>query len=68
MYLAMVDARTKEIISDASPCNMCRRMIINAGIERVIIRNTEDTYTVQEVKDYVAEDDTLPEEMLNTYK
>ena len=47
---------------------MCRRMIINAGIERVIIRNTEDTYTVQEVKDYVAEDDTLPEEMLNTYK
>ena len=68
MYLAMVDARTKEIISDASPCTMCRRMIINAGIERVIIRNTEDTYTVQEVKDYVAEDDTLPEEMLNTYK
>ncbi|MBE6995061.1 MAG: dCMP deaminase family protein [Ruminococcaceae bacterium] len=69
LYLAMADALTGELTPDASPCNMCRRMIINAGIERVIIRNTRDEYTIHNVADYVTQDDTLPEsELKDTYK
>ena len=64
LYLAMCNSKTGELVSDASPCNMCRRMIINAGIERVIIRNTPFEYTIHNVQDYIDQDDTLPEEQL----
>ena len=39
---------------------MCRRLIINAGIERVVIRNTEKDYSVIRVEDWITEDDSLP--------
>ena len=64
LYLAMCNSKTGALVPDASPCNMCRRMIINAGIERVIIRNTPDEYTIHDVKDYIEQDDTLPEDQL----
>ena len=37
--------------------------IINAGLERVIIRNTPTEYTVVQVPDWVYEDDSLPENL-----
>lgn len=64
LYLAMCNSKTGELVPDASPCNMCRRMIINAGIERVVIRNSKDEYTIHNVQDYIEQDDTLPEEQL----
>ena len=67
LYLAGRDARTGELVPDASPCNMCRRMIINAGIDKVVVRNTRDEYSIYDVQDWVAEDDVLPDELLNTY-
>ena len=39
---------------------MCRRMVINAGISRVVARDTESDYTVVDVEDWVREDDTIP--------
>jgi dCMP deaminase len=47
------------LLKDATPCPMCRRLIINAGIVRVICRNTPEKYTVVSVKDWVEKDDTL---------
>ena len=41
------------------PCVICTRMIINSGIETVIIRNTEDEYTVTPVSDWIENDDSL---------
>ncbi len=67
LYLAMKDVATGQLVADASPCNMCRRLIINAGIETVVVRNTPDTYTVYPVSQWVEEDDVLPEDQLNTY-
>ena len=67
LYLAMTDARTGALVPDASPCNMCRRLIINAGIERVVVRNTAEDYQTYLVADWVDEDDVLPEEQLSTY-
>jgi len=32
---------------------MCRRLIINAGIVRVIARKAKDCYTVTEVEDWI---------------
>ncbi len=58
MYLVRRDAKTKETIA-AEPCPMCRRMIINAGLSRVIARVSDTQYVVYNVRDWVYDDDTL---------
>ena len=60
LYLAGKDASTGEILSDATSCSMCRRLIINAGLEKVVIRTSSTDYTVVQVRDWVYEDDSLP--------
>ena len=60
LYLAGRDAKTGELLADATSCSMCRRLIINAGIERVVIRKTKTEYTVVHVVDWIREDDSLP--------
>ena len=62
LYLVGRDARTGELLGDATSCSMCRRLIINAGIDRVIIRNSKTAYSVVHVEDWVREDDTIPEQ------
>ena len=59
MYLVGRDSKTGELITDATPCAMCRRFIINSGIKRVISRSGEDSYTVTNVRDWVFDDDSL---------
>jgi len=60
MYLAGRDSATGQLLEHATSCTMCRRMIINAGIERVVIRNTPRDYSVVHVEDWIREDDSLP--------
>lgn len=59
IYLACHDAKTDELYGDVEPCSMCKRMIINAGIETVIVRNTKDKYTVINVQDWIDKDESL---------
>ena len=60
LYLVGIDARSGEIVPDASACAMCKRMIINAGISTVIIRRTPDEYvTVDVQEEWVGQDDSL---------
>lgn len=60
LYLAGKNTATGELLHDTSSCSMCRRMIINAGLEKVIARTGPGTYTVTNVQDWVWNDDTLP--------
>ena len=62
LYLAGKDALTGEILSDATSCAMCRRMIINAGLEKVVIRTGPARYALVEVAEWIREDDSLPAE------
>ena len=59
LYLVGKDAKTGELFENATPCAMCRRLIINAGIELVVIRQTKNTYKIVSVKDWVLDDETL---------
>ncbi len=64
LYLVGKDARTGEILSDATSCSMCRRQVINAGLARVVIRKTPTEFEVVDVTDWVATDDIpLPEQV-----
>ena len=63
LYLAGKDAVTGQVLPDATSCAMCRRQIINAGLERVVIRRTAEEYDVVMVRDWIEEDDSLPENL-----
>ena len=63
LYLVGRDMSTGKIMSDANSCTMCKRLIINAGIEKVIIRRDTDTYDTVNVHDWVENDDTLGSSM-----
>ena len=58
LYLVGRDAQTGELLADATSCSMCRRMVINAGLERVVIRRSRTEFDVVDVSGWVAEDDT----------
>ncbi|MBR6729091.1 MAG: dCMP deaminase family protein [Clostridia bacterium] len=64
LYLACRDAKTGALMSGTSSCAMCKRLIINAGIKEVIVRDTENEYRIVNVGRWIAEDDTLPEELV----
>ena len=61
LYLVGRDAQTGEILTDATACSMCRRLIINAGIERVVIRKTATDYDAILVQSWIDEDDSILE-------
>ena len=61
LYMVCVAPETGALIPGSTSCSMCRRLIINAGIRRVVIRDTERDYRVVEVAQWVAEDDSLPQ-------
>lgn len=51
LYLVGLDAKTKARLLDAEPCRICRRVIVNAGIEQVVIGVSKDKtnrYLVEE--------------------
>ncbi len=61
LYMACMDPKTKELIPGSTSCSMCRRLVINAGIARLVIRDTPTEYRVVDVqKEWVDIDDSLP--------
>ena len=56
-----VHAETGELLHDATSCAMCRRLVINAGLSKVVIRNTETEYSVVDVQDWVDLEDDVPD-------
>jgi len=63
LYLVGKDMESGEYVLDASSCSMCKRLILNAGIERVIIRDTADRYRAIEVSKWIEDDDSLSDEL-----
>ena len=59
IYMTGIDSKTGQLLPDVCSCMMCKRLIINAGIETVVIRNPPEDYTVIRVQDWVDNDDSL---------
>lgn len=59
LYLVGRDESTGDLVPDANPCAMCKRMIINAGIKTVIIRNSKTDFTNISVYDWIENDESL---------
>ena len=50
---------TGEYVHNSNSCSMCKRMIINAGIKQVIVRDDEEHYRVIEVQSWIDNDESL---------
>ena len=59
LYMSCLDAKTGELVSGTSSCAMCKRQVINAGIEYVVIRDTLEDYRIVKVTDWIENDDSL---------
>ncbi|MCL2285219.1 MAG: deaminase [Firmicutes bacterium] len=59
MYLTGIDLTTNSYVENATSCAMCKRLIINAGISKIFIRDDKDNYRVVDVQDWIDNDDSL---------
>jgi dCMP deaminase len=59
LYLVGKEQKTGEYVEQASSCSLCKRFIINAGIDKVIIRDTKSNYRIVEVSEWIDNDDSL---------
>jgi len=59
LYLSGIDAKNGELLEDTIPCSMCRRLIINAGIEKTVCRVSSENYIVIHTRDWVFNDDSI---------
>ncbi|MBR3988706.1 MAG: cytidine deaminase [Clostridia bacterium] len=59
LYLVGKEQGTGEYVENASACAMCKRAIINAGITRVVIRNSKTKFTAVYVEEWIENDDSL---------
>ncbi len=59
LYLVGFEMPGYEYVANSNSCAMCKRLIINAGIERVVIRDTRENYRVVAVQDWVENDESL---------
>lgn len=59
LYLVGLDYCDNSYVLNANPCSLCKKMIINAGISKVIIRDSKDKYREIDVSKYIEDDESL---------
>ena len=60
LYLVGIEKSSGEYVRDASSCAMCKRLVINAGIRTVFVRNSANEYTAIDVDaEWISLDDSL---------
>ena len=59
LYLCGREVSTGEYIKNSSCCSLCKRLIINSGIERVVIRDDENNYRSILVIDWIMDDESI---------
>ena len=59
LYLVGKNYGENTYVENARPCSLCKKMIINAGIKEVIVRDTKHKYTIIKVEDFINNDESL---------
>jgi dCMP deaminase len=59
LYQSCTDPKDGTLVAGTCSCMMCKRMIINAGITKVVYRDTKDEFRIVDVNDWIEEDDSL---------
>lgn len=59
LYLCCTDPESGEVVGGVDSCMMCKRMILNAGIKKVYIRENDEEYREIDTFDWILDDDSL---------
>jgi len=59
LYLVGFEMPDMTYIQNANSCSMCKRMVINAGIDTVVIRDSKEDYRTIDVNDWIENDESL---------
>lgn len=59
LYLTGVEVADGSYVSNSCCCSMCKRMVINAGIREVVIRDDKENYRIIPVSDWIEDDESL---------
>jgi len=59
LYMCCTDPKDSSVVGNICCCMMCKRQVINAGIEKVIVREEDGGHTVYMVDDWIENDDSL---------
>ncbi len=59
LYLTGVEVADGSYVSNSCCCSMCKRMVINAGIKEVVIRDDKDNFRIIPVSAWIDDDESL---------
>ena len=59
LYMVGKDAKTGEYVENSMSCSMCKRVVINSGIEKLVIRDSKDNYREILVSELIKNDESL---------
>ncbi len=59
LYMACITVSDGRLYPGTSSCMMCKRLVINAGIEQVVVRDDREHFRVIRVSDWIDDDDSL---------
>lgn len=59
LFLVGIEQDTANYVEKADSCSMCKKLIINAGIKTVYIRQTKCMYDIVSVNKWIDEDELL---------
>ena len=57
--LYLVGVEDEDYVKNGNCCSMCKRLVINAGISHVIVRDDKKHYRIINVSDWIDNDDSL---------
>lgn len=59
LYLVGKECDTGDYVKNGNCCSMCKRLVINAGIKMVVIRDDPKKFRIVNVEDWIYNDDSL---------
>lgn len=59
LYLTGLEMDTGDYVKNAICCSMCKRLVINAGIKDVYLRDSKYDYRLIEVEEWIENDESL---------
>lgn len=59
LYMACVSPDDGQVIAGMNSCMMCKRVILNAGISKVVVRDTPTEFRVINTQEWIDNDDSL---------
>ena len=59
LYMVGKHANTGEYVENAMSCSMCKRVIINSGISKIVIRDTKTKFREILVQDLIDNDESI---------